>query len=65
VQDVLRQAGQARELCRLIQITGQRNDPMRAQQVVALRRMRQGVQAIAPAQELDHAQSDIPTPDDK
>ena len=65
MQDVVRQTGQARELSRLIQITGQRNDPMRAQQVVALRRMRQGVQTVAPAQQSHYAQSHIPTADDQ
>jgi len=65
MQDVVRQAGQARQLSRLIQVAGQRNDSMCTQQFIALRRMRQGVQTIAPAQQSHHAQSHIPTADDQ
>ena len=65
MQNVVRQTSQARQLRRLVEIAGQRNDPMCTQQFMALRRMRQGIQTVAPAQQSHRAQSYIPTADDQ
>ena len=65
MQEIVRQASEPLELRRAVEIAGQRNDAMRAQHIVALRRMGQGIEAVAPGKQLHHAQRDIPAADDQ